>query len=424
MVSNDEAVKKTLDGEVDDFSQIIHQYEKALFVFLYKKVRDRDLALDLLQETFVDALVALPQLRDPDYLSGWLFTIARRKAWLAKKYTEYWDEISDSIPVTCSPADEVIRKELSDIVQKAVKNLPEKLSAVVQMHYLDEIPYPEICEKLGIPLTTLKGRLHLARKQLHDELTPFVGDMYYNNPALKRRTKMELKKPEIKINEVKDVKMDVELIEPPNRFIKLEESAKGECVWFRNEADGANQPVYLIAKLQVVGKAIVEGEECWEIKEEMTDSDGKLCATDFHYYDKRKDGIYLFASISRRSGEMTELYFRSEVELCIFPVHLSVGMESPAYRRGMKVDRVVDIHINGKTIRALETVYPATQLDDKTLRLNRTYFDENGRNVLFERYHSFEEKPSSLLANAPEIEYEGKKWLLYHYVVPKYSITT
>ena len=372
----------------------------------------------------------MPQLRDPDHISGWLFTIARRKAWLAKRQIEqrhinYWDEIPDSISLVQSPADEVMRKELSDIVEKSIRKLPQKLSMVIQMHYLDEIPYPEICEKLGISLTTLKGRLHLARKQLHDELTPFVCDIFNGKATLRRRKiTMGLRKPEIKIDEVTGINMEVELVEPPNRFVKLEESAKGECIWFRNEDDGVNQPIYLTTKLQVVGKAIVEGEECLEIKEEITDPDGKLRATDFHYYDKRKDGIYLFASISKRKGETTELYFRSEFESCIFPIHLSLGMESPAYRRGIKIERVVDVHINGKIIRALETVYPASPLDDKTLRLNRTYFDESGRNVFFERYHSFEEKPSGLLANAPEIEYEGKKWLLYHYVVPKYSMAT
>jgi hypothetical protein len=119
---------------------------------------------------------------------------------------------------------------------------------------------------------------------------------------------------------------------------------------------------------------------------------------------------------------MTELYFRSEAESCIFPIHLNVGMESSAYRRDMKVERVIDIKINGNVIRTLETVYPAAPLDDRTLRLNRTYFDENGRTVLFERYHSFNIKPSGLLASVPEIEYEGKKWLLYHYLVSKSTI--
>ena len=230
---------------------------------------------------------------------------------------------------------------------------------------------------------------------------------------------MKFEKPEIKITEVPNVKMDVELIEPPNS-IELRESAKGEFVWFRNEADGVSQPEYLLVRQQVAGRATVDGEECWEIEEELIDPDGKPYANSFRYFDIRDDGIQFFASISRHKGEMTELYFRSETESNIFPARISVGMESSAYGQSMKVDRVVDIQIHNKIIRALETVSMAASLGDgKILRLNRFYFDEDGRNVFFERYHSFDRKPSGLLADVPEIEYDGRKWLLYHYVVLK-----
>ena len=88
----------------------------------------------------------------------------------------------------------------------------------------------------------------------------------------------------------------------------------------------------------------------------------------------------------------------------------------------MKVERVVDIQINGKAIRALETVYPAASYEEEgreILRLNRTYIGRDGRNVLFERYHSIEERASGLLPDdVPEIEHEGAKYLLYHYVLP------
>jgi RNA polymerase sigma-70 factor (ECF subfamily) len=286
---DDEVVKRAMKGENEAFNEIIRQYENSLFVFLYKKVGNRELTLDLLQETFTDAFVSLSSLRDANHLASWLFTIARRKAWLAKRHTEYWDELPDTIPIAWSPADEAMRNELSDIVRRAIKKLPERLNEVVQMHYLDETPYPEICEKLGIPITTLKSRLHFARRQLHDELAPFIEDTLIERHTLRGRKKeMELKRPEISFNEVPGAKMDVELSAPPN-CIELRESAKGEFVWFRNEADGINQPVYLVVKQQVAGKAMVSGEECWEVEEELIAPDGKFFSTGFHYFDKRKD---------------------------------------------------------------------------------------------------------------------------------------
>ena len=128
MFTNCELVKRAMEGEKDAFGEIVRQYEKPIFVFLFKKVKNKDLALDLLQETFIDALMALPKLRDPDHLPGWLFKIARRKAWGATRQPNDWDEVLDTIPITCSAYDEVLKDELSDIVRKAIEKLPEKLS--------------------------------------------------------------------------------------------------------------------------------------------------------------------------------------------------------------------------------------------------------------------------------------------------------
>ena len=171
-----------------------------------------------------------------------------------------------------------------------------------------------------------------------------------------------------------------------------------------------------------MGRALVEGEECWEVQEEIRDPDGKLRTTGSRFFDRRHDGIYSFANISRRKGEMPEIYFSSPPVSPIFPNHLSLGMESSIYGRTMAVERVVDVQINSSTVRALETVSPAASFDaegGKVLRLNRTYIGEDGRNVLFERYHSIEERASGdLPEDVPEIEHQGKEYLLYHYVLP------
>jgi len=425
-----EILKRAMQGESEAFGEIILQYEKPIFVFLYKRVKDKELALDLLQETFTEALIALPKLRDPDHFSGWLFKIARRKAWVANRQSNDWDEILEPIPITCSAYDEVLKNELSDIIRKAIEKLPEKLSEVIQLHYLNEMTYPEICEKLGIPTSTLKSRLHHARKQLHDELAPFVEYVPISKPVSeKRRISMEIQKPEIKITEVPGAKMEVELVEVPNRFIKLEEGAVSETIWFRNWADGKNIPFYLIIKDCVVGRATVEDEECWEIEVDARDTKGKRSETSFMFYDRREDGFYHFGSISRGKGTKTQMYTSSPPVSALFPVHLASGMEYKDYaNKGLKTERVVDVSINEKVTRALEALYTAIPYsaypngETKILRLNRTYIGEDGKLVLFERYHSIIDfTPSE--ATLAEIEYEGRKWFLYHYVLPKSFVT-
>lgn len=426
-MSDDDLVRRAIAGERDAFGELIQRYEKALLIFLHRKTKDRELALDLLQETFIDSLVALPSLRDPERFQSWLFTIARRKAWLAMRKARVQDEIFEPIPVVCSTPDEVLRAELSEVVRDAVKALPEKMRDVAQMHYLDEMPYSEVCRQLGIRVSTLKSRLHLARGQLREELTPFVEDM--NEVRLfseRREVSMRLEKPEIRIEEVPGAEMEVDVVEPPNQYIKLEEAAKGEFAWFRNWANEENDHAYLIARHRVVGRAWVEGEECWEVQKEIRDPNGQLYSTGSWFFDRRHDGFYSFAGMSRKKGKVPEVYFSSPPVLPHFPIHLSLGMESSTRGRGMKVERVVDVQINHRTVRALETVWNSSPADPywepegaKLLRLNRLYMGKDGRNVLFERYHSIEERASGdLPKDVPEIEHQGVEYLLYHYTLP------
>ena len=396
-----ELVRRAMEGAEDAFDELLRRYEKPLLAYLCSKVKDMELALDLLQETFIDAFTGIKCLREPERFSSWLFTIARRKAWLARRKADEWEELPETIPIAPSAPDEVLRKELSELVRRAVEKLPEKLEQVVRMHYFDGMSYPEICRALDIPVSTLKSRLHLARERLRRELAPFVEDMPEMKSASKRReVVMEFKKPEVKIEAIPETGMEVELIELLNMFRKLEKGAKSEYVWFRNWADGVDEPVYLLLRSRVVGRAVVEGEECWEVKTEVRDPQGRLRSTQFLFCDRRGDGFYCFAGMSKGRGKATELYFSPEHGFRAFPSQLRLGMKSSAFGRELRVERVVNVRVNGRSIKALEAVYPAAPAKG-VLRLNRTYIAENGRLALFERYHSFEGEPSGAAVNAP-----------------------
>lgn len=168
MIPDAELVKQVIEGEKRAFNELFRRYEKHLFAFLYSKVKNRELAFDILQETFIDAFTGISNLREAERFPSWLFTIARRKAWSAMRQGNDWNELPESITANNSVTDEILRKELSEIVRKAVRTLPEKLR---------EVSYPEVCDRLGIPVSTLKSRLYLARNRLREKLAPFVMDL-------------------------------------------------------------------------------------------------------------------------------------------------------------------------------------------------------------------------------------------------------
>ena len=121
MSGDAELVRRAMEGERSAFNELFRRYEEPLLSYLYSKVKDRELALDLLQETFLDAFVGIRNLREPERFPSWLFTIAKRKAWLAMKSIDDWDELPQVIPIAPSAPEEVLREELSEIVRKPWK---------------------------------------------------------------------------------------------------------------------------------------------------------------------------------------------------------------------------------------------------------------------------------------------------------------
>jgi len=66
MISDVKLVKRAIEGERHAFDELFRRYEKHLFAFLYSKVKNRELALDILQETFIDAFTGLSNLREAE----------------------------------------------------------------------------------------------------------------------------------------------------------------------------------------------------------------------------------------------------------------------------------------------------------------------------------------------------------------------
>lgn len=72
-------VRRTLRGENGAFGLLYERYADRVFRYLYFRVQDRDLAHDLAQDVFLNALKALPQLRHPERFEGWLIRIAHNR---------------------------------------------------------------------------------------------------------------------------------------------------------------------------------------------------------------------------------------------------------------------------------------------------------------------------------------------------------
>ena len=180
-VRDRDLLQRHLDGDAEAFASLVHRYRNELFNFLVHFTGDAALADDVFQEAFLQLHISAAGFDMSRRLKPWLFTIAANKArdalrsrarrqaapldaTIAGKEAErgtYVELIPANIP---SPDESSLNLETRQAVQSIVTEMPETLRTVLLLCYFHEFPYKEIADTLGVPLGTVKSRLHAALK--------------------------------------------------------------------------------------------------------------------------------------------------------------------------------------------------------------------------------------------------------------------
>lgn len=127
---------------------------------------DATMADEITSDTFMRVWMAADRIRQPT-VKSYLFAIARN-AYIdllrrASRHTQLDDKLPD---VRISPQTQMEQSEEVRAVLAALQQLPETDRTVLLMRMLDEMPYEEIAETLGIPVVTAKVKVHRARLKL------------------------------------------------------------------------------------------------------------------------------------------------------------------------------------------------------------------------------------------------------------------
>ena len=185
--TDQEIVALARGGEEAAYRELVRRYERPLFSLLYRMVRDRELAEDLAQETFVKALNAIESYRPEFKFSSWIFKIANNAAidHLRRRELDTLSlegsphaETPEAIEATAlqigdrqeSPLDEVEARELGGEIEAAIAKLRPEYRSCILLRHVEGRAYEEIAEILGLPLGTVKTYIHRARNELRREL--------------------------------------------------------------------------------------------------------------------------------------------------------------------------------------------------------------------------------------------------------------
>jgi RNA polymerase sigma factor (sigma-70 family) len=165
-------VRKAMEGDRYAFGQLIEKYKNAVYGLAYHLVRDYAESQDLSQEAFLQAYLKLQQLKQPAKFASWLKRITANicKMWLRRPKPELvsWEELKeDKLQMDASYEAEEIKQD----VREAIDALSEKNRLTITLYYIDGLTQKEIGDFLGVPLGSIKSRLHEAKKHLRKELT-------------------------------------------------------------------------------------------------------------------------------------------------------------------------------------------------------------------------------------------------------------
>lgn len=182
-LTDQEVVLLARGGREAAYRELVRRYERPVFALLYRMVRDRELAEDLAQETFVKALNAIDSYRPEFKFSSWIFKIANNAAidHLRRRELDTLSldgsphaETPEAMQATAlqigarqeSPLDAVEAKELGGAIEAAIGRLRPEYRSCILLRHVEGRAYEEIAEILDLPLGTVKTYIHRARNEL------------------------------------------------------------------------------------------------------------------------------------------------------------------------------------------------------------------------------------------------------------------
>lgn len=183
-------IQQCRGGDVRAFAVLVEKYQDRLFNSTYRLCGNYQDACELTQEAFLRALRSIAGFRGEAKFYTWLFRIAlnlvrshQRRA--GRKHFSSLDEPDGKLEMAsqaasllggdcADPAEQAMRAERDSRVTAAVGRLAEQYRTVIVLRDIEGLDYEQIAETLGIPIGTVKSRVHRGRLALKEYLADLI----------------------------------------------------------------------------------------------------------------------------------------------------------------------------------------------------------------------------------------------------------
>ncbi len=169
-----ELIIAVLAGNLKAFDELVLRYQRAMLTVAQNVVRNPTEAEDIVQDAFLLAFEALPQLDNLNRFGSWLYSITRNRALRFMKRSsrfQFHEDIDAELqveaePASSDPAQILVQESTHEAVRDGINSLPTEFQEVIKLYYWADMPQKRIAEFLSLPLTTVKWRLHKAKELL------------------------------------------------------------------------------------------------------------------------------------------------------------------------------------------------------------------------------------------------------------------
>jgi RNA polymerase sigma-70 factor, ECF subfamily len=193
--SDEELLALFRQGTQEAFGTLVRRYEGELYGYLRRYLGDSDLADDVFQNTFLQVFTKIHQFEPGRPVRPWLYAIATNQAIDALRRQNRHQTVrlnpdceeagADDLPHLLTllesrepgPLEHLQGEERKQLIRATVEKLPDFLRQTVILAYFQSLKYKDIADILGIPVGTVKSRLHTALCKLEEA---WIGE-----PALK-----------------------------------------------------------------------------------------------------------------------------------------------------------------------------------------------------------------------------------------------
>jgi RNA polymerase sigma-70 factor (ECF subfamily) len=166
-----ELIRRAQRGDEEAFASLAVAIGDRLHAVSHRILRDVDVAEDATQQALLTIWRDLPQLRDPARFDAWSYRLLVRACYAEGRRSRQWAPNLRILPVDEPAAgDDSSRVVDRDQLERGFRRLSIDHRAVVVLHHYLDLPLEEVAEALGVPIGTVRSRLHYAMRGLRAAL--------------------------------------------------------------------------------------------------------------------------------------------------------------------------------------------------------------------------------------------------------------